>query len=216
MQQLLLRRSRYQIMGTSSDDLTVLKELRSGNRSRWNEVYSELWDTGMKVACVKLQGERHRLDREDIVHQAMLELHRGFFSENSRNQFESLRDLTGMMLTITHRRLLDFHRKKFRRGEVGYGDPDSIDSIEEPAAEDSSGDDGIWDLVPEGLDDPGRLWELVGRLEKPKPELLYDRFKLGLSASEAGAKHGILRSTVLSHWHLSMKILRRWLSGSND
>jgi DNA-directed RNA polymerase specialized sigma24 family protein len=204
-------------MNTPEDELTTLSQLRSGNRSRWDEVYRLLWDTGMKVVCPGLSGERYGHDREDIVQQAIMELHRDFFSENSHNQFRSMGDLKGMMFTITRRRLLDFHRKKFRRGEESHADPALAGGAMESSAVDGDMDsEGVWGLVPEGLDDPAKLWELVGRLKPPKPELLEDRFIHQLSAAEVEAKRGIARNTVLSHWHLSMKTLRRWISGSND
>ena len=198
-------------MDSPAPGLPDLNALRFGHRAAWSDLYARLWDVGMKVVCPGLSGERHRQDREDIVQNAVFELHRKFFAADSGNQFASAGDVCGMMHTIASRRLADFHRRNYRRKEDSHADPALAEGAASAPAE-SGDEDGVWDLVAEGLDEPGKLWELAGRLKPPKPDLLADRFVLGLSASEVETKRGIPRGTVLSHWHASMKQLRTWLT----
>jgi len=75
-------------------------------------MYRRLWDADMKVVCSGLSGEQHSEEREDLVQNAIAELHRKFFVEHSPNQFRSSNDVCGMMQTITSRRLVDFHRRQ--------------------------------------------------------------------------------------------------------
>lgn len=192
----------------SDGDLPELNALRFGQRAAWDVMYRRLWDAGMKVVCTGLAGDQHRAEREDLVQNAIAELHRKFFGENSLNQFRSTNDVCGMMHTITSRRLVDFHRRNYRRREDAHAEPPETGAVS-PEAEPEG---GAWNLVAGGLDDTARLWELVGRLKPPKPELLEDRFIHQLSASDVEAKRGMPRGTVLSHWHASFKQLRTWLS----
>ncbi len=179
--------------------------LRVNDGAAWEAAYPLLWDAGIKVACIHLGGTQHAQNREDLVADALSQLQRALAGkdengENSFNQIATWRDLTGMMCLITERRIADFLRKKYRRGEEIHADP-TLAETALPVSTEAAPD---WDSE--------ELWGLIGRLPPPKPELLLDRFVLGMSASEVSEKRKLPRNTVLSHWSAALQTLRGWLT----
>lgn len=179
--------------------------LRANDGASWEKAYSLLWDAGIKVACINLGGAQYAQNREDLVAEALSQLQQGLVRGDEKegnlfNQMSAWRDVISMMCLITERRIADFLRKKYRRGEEIHADPTLAEAAVHPVA----AAEPDWDSE--------LLWALIGRLPPPKPELLTDRFVLGMSASEVSEKRNLPRNTVLSHWSSALQTLRSWLS----
>lgn len=198
----------YPLMPVEEPNPPSVALLRAGDGDAWEAAYPLLWDAGIKVACIHLGGGQHGQNREDLVADALSQLQRSLAGAdekdgNSFNQIRSWRDLTSMMCLITERRIADFLRKKYRRGEEIHADPMLAEGVLSAPP----------DAVPDW--DSEQLWGLIGRLPPPKPDVLLDRFVLGMSASEVSEKRNLPRNTVLSHWNSALQTLRGWLTNSH-
>jgi RNA polymerase sigma factor (sigma-70 family) len=194
-------------MSDEAPETPELPLLRANDGASWEKAYPLLWDAGIKVAFINLGGAQHSQNREDLVAEALGQLQQGLVrgdgrEENIFNQISGWRDLVRMMCLITERRIADFLRKKYRRGEEIHADPTLAGEAVVPV----TGAEPDWDSE--------LLWGLIGRLPPPKPEVLLDRFVLGMSASEVAEKRNIPRNTVLSHWSAGLQTLRTWLTSS--
>lgn len=184
-----------------------LTALRANEGAAWEAAYPLLWDAGLKVAFINLGGGQHSQNREDLVADALSQLQQGIVRGDEKdgslfNQITAWRDLVSMMCLITERRIADFLRKKYRRGEEIHADP----TLAEDAMPVAFAAEPDWDSE--------LLWGLIGRLPPPKPDLLLDRFAKGMSASEVAEKRNLPRNTVLSHWSAALQTLRSWLTSS--
>jgi RNA polymerase sigma factor (sigma-70 family) len=196
-------------MPPDAPEIPNLIALRANDGAAWEAAYPLLWDAGIKVACINLGGGQHSQNREDLVADALSQLQQGMVRGDGKDpnlfkQIAAWRDLVSMMCLITERRIADFLRKKYRRGEEIHADP----TLAEDAIPVAASAEPDWDSE--------LLWGLIGRLPPPKPDLLLDRFVRGMSASEVAEKRNLPRNTVLSHWSSALQTLRSWLTGANS
>lgn len=150
----------------------------------------------MRIARIRLAGERYEPDREDAVSTALQQLTRGVIENRSEsyNQLSSFDDLLGMMRHIVRLRITDLFRSRERRPE------DCVEEIPE-----------IADLTPDST--RFQLNELlleVDRLEPnpPLPQVFRDRFIEGWSTDEIAARRSMNRNTLLSHFAKGFRVLR--------
>lgn len=144
-----------------------------------------------------LRGREHAQNREDIVATAISQTVTGFLEKNplARNAIPEPGDLEGMMKTIVRRRVLDHHRRQFRRPTVPFD--------ERAAGKIAAA------LPPSGNDDRAEaLWLVIATLDPPLPDLFGDRFLLGWTTAEIARRRGMNPNTVLSHFHRGIARLR--------
>lgn len=160
----------------------------------WDLAYPLLWEAGMRVAVVKLDGEALRTDREDAVSTALTQLVRGIVEGrgNSFNQIASWDDLLSMMRHIVRQRIKDIHRSRSRNREDGMAE------VPEAAPEPS----------PQPAFLMSELLAEVDRLRPPLPDLFRDRFVEGWSTDEIAARRAMNRNTILGHFSKGFAILR--------
>ena len=181
-----------------------LDELRARDErisaAAWNVAYPLLWEAGMRIACIRLAGERHAHDREDLVSTALQQLMRGLLDgkTESFNQISTWDDCLGMTRHIVRQRITDFFRSHERNRE------DAVEELPEVIAD-----------TPDSL--RFNLHELlheVDRLEPnpPLPQVFRDRFVEGWSTDEIATRHSMNRNTLLSHFAKGFRLLRERLT----
>ena len=180
--------------------LPDIEVLRAGHDKAWASAYPLLWEAGMRVARIRLAGERFEPDREDLVSTALQQVISGICgkSAESFNQISTGDDLLSMMRHIVRLRVTDFFRSTERRKEDAMDElPDMIDAAPEmPRFQ-------LNELLRE-----------VDRLEPdpPLPQVFRDRFVEGWSTDEIAQRRTINRNTLLAHFAKGFRVLRERLS----
>ena len=181
-----------------------LVELRSRDErtstAAWNAAYPLLWEAGMRIACIRLSGERHAQDREDLVSTALQQFIRGLLEGKTQsfNQISTWDDCVGMTRHIVRQRIFDFFRSHERSRE------DAVEELPEVIADTAS-------PLRFNLDE---LLHEVDRLEPnpPLPQVFRDRFMEGWSTDEIATRRSINRNTLLSHFAKGFRLLRERLT----
>lgn len=181
-----------------------LNELRASDEHSsavaWNAAYPLLWETGMRIACIRLAGERFAQDREDLVSTALQQLIRGLMEgkAESFNQIATWDDCLGMTRHIIRQRIIDFLRSRERSRE------DAVEELPEVIAD-----------TPNSL--RFNLDELLREVDclepnPPLPQVFRDRFMDGWSTDEIAARRSMNRNTLLSHFAKGFRVLRERLT----
>ncbi len=181
-----------------------LNELRArderASSAAWNAAYPLLWEAGMRIACIRLAGERFVQDREDVVSTALQQFIRGLVEgkTDSFNQIVTWDDCLIMTRHIVRQRIIDFLRTRERSRE------DAVEELPEVIA-------NTPDSLRFNLDE---LLHEVDGLEPnpPLPQVFRDRFIDGWSTDEIAARRSINRNTLLSHFAKGFRVLRERLT----
>lgn len=176
-----------------------LPALRAGDPRAWSAAYALLWEAGMSIARLRLAGDPHQQDREDLVSTAIAQFQAGLIqNEKSYNQLATWDDCLGMFRFIVRARVHDFHRASYRN---------PVEAVEEPP-----------ELPPDF--DPGsrfRLDEILPEIDRlqpdpPVPQVFRDRFLEGWSTDEIAERRGIPRGTLLTYFAKGLRTLRERLT----
>lgn len=154
----------------------------------------------MRIACIRLAGERFVQDREDVVSTALQQFIRGLVEgkTDSFNQIVTWDDCLIMTRHIVRQRIIDFLRTRERSRE------DAVEELPEVIA-------NTPDSLRFNLDE---LLHEVDGLEPnpPLPQVFRDRFIDGWSTDEIAARRSINRNTLLSHFAKGFRVLRERLT----
>jgi DNA-directed RNA polymerase specialized sigma24 family protein len=180
--------------------LPELDALRAGHEKAWALAYPPLWEAGMRIARIRLAGERFEPDREDLVSTALQQVISGICGKagESFNQISTWDDVLVMMRHIVRLRVTDFFRSAESRKE------DAVEELPE-----------IIDAAPEmPRFQLNELMKEVDHLEPnpPVPQLFRDRFIEGWSTDEIAERRKINRNTLLTHFAKGFRVLRERLS----
>ena len=159
-----------------------------------------LWEAGIRIARLRLAGERYEPDREDIVSTALQQFVRGVIGATSEsfNQMATWDDCLAMMRHIVRLRVTDFLRSRQRN---------RVDAVEE-----------LPDFPADAPDEhPFTLAELLVEVDTlepnpPVPQVFRDRFLEGRSTDEIAAVRGINRNTLVSYYAKGLRALRERLT----
>ena len=153
----------------------------------------------MRVARIRLAGECHEQEREDIVSTALQQFVRGLIGgkSDSFNQLATWDDCLTMMRHIVRLRVTDYHRSHARN---------RIDTVEELP-------ELAWDTCSEQNFTLPELLRELDALEPnpPVPQVFRDRFLEGRSTDEIAKARNLNRNTLVSYYAKGLRTLRERL-----
>lgn len=158
----------------------------------------------MRIARMRLLGQRFEEDREDIASTVLQQFVRGLVEGrvNSFNQMTEWDDCLGMVRHMVRMRVADFLRGVDRNLEDAVGDlPETVQEMPEFAR---------------GTTEAFTLPELLNAVDSlepnpPVPQVFRDRFLEGRATDEIAQARGINRNTLVSYYARGLKSLRERL-----
>jgi RNA polymerase sigma factor (sigma-70 family) len=153
----------------------------------------------MRIAQLRLAGQRYQQDREDLVSTALQQFIAGLLrGEKSYNQIQDWDDCVSMTRHIVRQRIKDFLRSSERNREEGWDELPEPPQDFEPAARFR-----MDELLPE-----------VDRLQPdpPVPQVFRARFLEGWSTDEIAERFDLNRNTLLTYFAKGLRTLRERLT----